>query len=392
MLIQRKLTGGGQLHSLAVLELAPAADELWVLEADSGRGYLWHARGVVALPDVARGAKLRPRVTAAYASGKATNVARVFDAFLRQDADTPLACRARDSLKASLVTFLPGQPDGYCHPHVPGALLSQFTPGGAYLACLQARDFRAVELDLQVLPAAAETQVDRRCANIVAEDGRELVNFSPPLYWERAAADSVLEYARAAPVADVVALAGSLPVVAGEAGVGLYADIITLLRSRRPDSVISLDVGGAPLQACLQRGPQASPTVACINLAEYSGIPRGLWEQYRGIAVVHDKGGCWVLQAEAVSPAELVRRRRDVEVPPDVQVRHTICAGDAAHGGLLLGLMLFGLTGEGLWRAAVLSQACALTVVEGHDSIRGLTAAKVEANVQRFVGAWHEYA
>ena len=78
-----------------------------------------------------------------------------------------------------------------------------------------------------------------------------------------------------------------------------------------------------------------------------------------------------------------LQRQPDVLTAPDAKVVHTICAGDAAHGGLLLGLMLYGTTPEGLVAAVKLSQACALTVVESEHSIRGLTAETVERNLPR---------
>ncbi len=367
-------------RTLTVFELAPAADELWELAQDAACGYLDHAAGAVSLPDVASGAKLRPQVTAAYASGKATNVARVFDAFLRADATTAPARQARAELGARLVTYLPGQPGGYRHPEVPGPLLGQFTPGGAYLACLQARDFHAVELVLEPLCPTDGVQTDRRCANIVAAEGHELVNFSPHLLWHGGCVGDVLGGLPRAARAEVVALAGSLPLVDGKPAPDLYHRIIRLLREHMPGVFISLDVGGAPLQACLTGDPAGAPDVVCINVSEYSGVPSGLWERYAGVAVVHDKRGCFVLPGEALSDD----RAPDVAVPSDIEVVHTICAGDAAHGGLLLGLMLYGTGAEGCRQAAVLSQACALAVVESPDSIRGLTAEKVERNLGRF--------
>lgn len=369
---------------LTVLELVPGADELWVLDQHSIRGHLWHKRGAVALPDVARGAKLRPHVTATYAAGKATNVARVLDAFLREDATGDLAIQAKQRLAARLVTYLPGEPDGYHRPDIPGCLLSQFTPGAAYVACLQARDFDALELDLRALPPTSKAQADRRCINIVASEGDELVNFSPYLLWERSCVEAVLESIATQPPAQIVALAGSLPLVDDAPAPRLYAGIIARLREQMLGAVISLDVGGAPLRACLETGPEASPSVVCINMDEYSSVPLELWERYPGIVVIHNKRGCWVLRGEAQTEAELNVRDPDVSVPCDVRVSHTICTGDAAHGGLLLGIVLYGTEPEGLRRAAVLSQACALTVVESEDGIRGLTADKVERNLERF--------
>lgn len=369
-------------QSITVYELAPAADELWELETDASKGCLWHRDGEVALPDVASGAKLRPHVSAAYASGKATNIARVFDAFLRSNARSEIARRARLSVRAQLVTFLPGQPGGYRNPGIPGALLQRFTPGGAYLACLQARDFSAVDLSLEVLPATDGIQTDRRCVNVVARDGGELCNFSPYLLWSRACVDTVLKAIASGPVADFVGLAGSLPLVEGAAAPDIYARVIRAIRSRRPDTVISLDVGGAPLAKCLQ--PGAMPDVVCVNMDEYGAVPPQAWKGFGGLIAVHDKRGCWLLRREAPSPEALARRGPDVPVPGRVSVVHTICAGDAAHGGLLLGLMLYGTGRRGVGQAAVLSQACALTVVESRDSIRGLTASRVQSNLRRF--------
>jgi len=113
-------------------------------------------------------------------------------------------------------------------------------------------------------------------------------------------------------------------------------------------------------------------------------VPSEAWGSYGGLIAIHDKRGCWVLRGEAPSPEELGRRGPDVRTAGRVRVVHTICAGDAAHGGLLLGLMLHGMGRERVREAARLSQACALTVVESHDSIRGLTAMAVEANLRRF--------
>ncbi len=369
---------------ITVFELAPAADELWELPRHSQRGYLYHRGGAVGLPDVERGAKLRPDVRAAYASGKATNVARVFDAFLRPEADTLLAGRAREELSARLTTFLPGAPAPYKSPDIPGGLLSQFTPGGAYLACLQSRDFTAVDLSLAALPATDGIQTDRRCANIVGPGPvhDELVNFSPYLLWSPACVDAVTTWIDREKPADLVALAGSLPLVDGRSDPCIYGDIVAAIKARSPHTLVSLDVGGAPISSCLER-PEASPDFFCINVDEYLTTRPEFWETYRGTVIIHDKRGCWVIRGEAPTERDLQDRGPDVAAPEDVSVVQTICAGDAAHGGLLLGLMLFGTDPEGLQRSAALSQACGLTVVESHDSIRGLTAEKVEANLAR---------
>lgn len=360
-------------QTLTVLELAPAADELWELDCDPQSGYLRHEGEEVVLPDVAAGAKLRPGVTATYAGGKATNVARVCEALLRPDAEGALARRVQDSLRARLVTFLAGEeggrPDG-----------AAFTPGGVYVAALQARDFAAVELGSRVLPASCEQQADRRCVNVVARDGKELVNFSPYLLWEGACAEAAVEHIRREQAANVVALAGSLPLVDGAPAPDLYARIIRRLRKTMPDAVISLDVGGAPLAVCLEGGSDTAPDVVCINADEYADVPGSLWRRYAGLAVVHDKRGCWMLRDGETFDDE---RAPDVRVPEDVRVVHTIGAGDAAHGGLLLGLMLYGTHDAGVQDAMVVSQACALTVVESAEGIRGLRAQRVERNVGR---------
>lgn len=369
---------------VTVLELAPAADELWALDCDSRSGYLWHEAGTVALPDVARGAKLRPRVRAAYASGKATNVGRVFDAFLRSDAATSLARSAQQALTARLITFLPGCREPYRRPQIPGGVLTQFTPGGAYLACLQARDFCAVGLELVPLPASDECQADRRCANLVGCGADELVNFSPYLYWERAGADAALAHARDLPPCDWVSLAGSLPLVDGAACPTLYAEVIAALRQSHPGVRVSLDVGGAALQACLHAGPTSAPDVIAINTDEFRAAGCEAWAHYEGMAVLHDKRGCWLLGGEGLRDAARlgVPDEPHVAVPGDARVLQTICAGDAAHGGLLLGLALWGLEGD-MRPALRLSQACALAVVENTDGIRGLTADAVERNLSR---------
>lgn len=369
---------------VTVMELAPAADELWALDQDSSRGYLWHEAGMVALPDVARGAKLRPRIRAAYASGKATNVGRVFDAFLRADATTALACQARQSVSARLITFLPSCREPYRRPEIPGSVLSQFTPGGAYLACLQARDLWALELELVPLPPSDECQADRRCANVVGCGTDELVNFSPYLYWEGAAVEAVQSYARRLPPCHWVSLAGSLPLVDGTACPTLYAEIIGALRQAQPGVRVSLDVGGAALRATLEAQPVCAPDAITVNTDEFRAAGCEAWAHYQGVVVVHDKRGCWLLRGENLARAASlgVPEKPDVAVPADVRVRQTICAGDAAHGGLLLGLALWGLGGD-LMPALRLSQACALTVVENADGIRGLTAEVVERNLCR---------
>lgn len=369
------------LQRLTVLELAPAADELWEMDQDPQKGYLWHEDGAVAFPDVASGAKLRPRVTAAYASGKATNIARVFDAFLRPQAATPLSCQAQTDLAADLVTFLPQQSEGYHRSDIPGPILSQFTPGGAYMACLQARDLQAVNLHFAGLPPTEETQVDRRCANLRGSRDGEMINFSPYLYWEPSCVEAVLQYLATASLGKVLGLAGSLPLVQSQADPSVYAAIISAARAVNPQLLVSLDVGGAPLQACLEAGPEASPDVVCVNADEYRAIPRDCWQRFPGVAVVHDRRGCWILRGEDAEVS--LQRQPDVLTAPDAKVVHTICAGDAAHGGLLLGLMLYGTTPEGLVAAVKLSQACALTVVESEHSIRGLTAETVERNLPR---------
>ncbi len=367
---------------VTVLELAPAADELWVLQQSSQTGYVDHRAGVALLPDVGRGAKLRPTVTAAYAGGKATNVARVLEAVLSAGPESALAEQARARVAARLLTFLPGQAGEYHHPSLPGEPLARFTPGGAYLACLQARDFRRVALDFVPLPPAEGSQRDRRCINLVARDGGELANFSPYLDWQQPAAEAVLQYLRGEPLADVIVLAGSLPMVEAVAEPGLYAQIIATIKARRPGALVSLDVGGAALRACLER-EGASPDLVCINLSEYAGLPQELWERFSGVVAVHDKRGCWVLQGRAPSPAQLSATPPDVPVPAEVQVTHTICAGDAAHGGFVLGAMLYGTDAPGLRKAALLSQACALTIVESPHSIRGLTADRILRNMAR---------
>jgi fructose-1-phosphate kinase PfkB-like protein len=369
---------------VTILELAPAADELWVLDCDSWSGYLWHDAGMVALPDVARGAKIRPRVKAAYASGKATNVGRVFDAFLRDDAATPLAQQAQQSLAARLITFLPGAREPYRRPEIPGSLLGQFTPGGAYLACLLARDLWALELELVALPACDECQVDRRCANLVGCGADELVNFSPYLYWERTAAEAVLAHVGQLAACEWVSLAGSLPLVDAAPCPTLYAEIIAALRAAHPGVQVCLDVGGAALRACLEGGSACAPDVVTINTDEFRAAGVEAWEHFAGAAVVHDKRGCWLLQGEELRAAARwgVPEEPHVAVPPDVQALQTICAGDAAHGGLLLGLALWGVQGD-LLPALQLSQACALAVVENTDGIRGLSAQAVERNLRR---------
>ena len=368
---------------ITVLELAPAADELWVLDRDSRSGYVGHAGGLAMLPDVARGAKLRPRVSAAYASGKATNVARVLDAFLMPGAETPLARDAKARVEGRLVTFLPAQPGGYNRPQVPGEVLAQFTPGGAYLACLQARDIHAVELEFAALPPSEEGQRDRRCANIVARDGGELANFSPYLYWDAETAAAVIDRVSQEPPADCFVLAGSLPLLDERPEPGLYAAVIAGLRSQHPHATITLDVGGAPLRECLERGGESCPDVLCINVDEYCGVPRELWEGYAGLAVVHDKRGCWAIRGRVLSLADLNATPPTARVPPGVRVHHTICAGDASHGGLVLGLALWGLGGDGVRQAAALSQACGIGVVESEGGIRGLTAEGIEGDVRR---------
>ena len=93
-------------------------------------------------------------------------------------------------------------------------------------------------------------------------------------------------------------------------------------------------------------------------------MPTETWGSYRGLVAIHDRRGCWLLQGEAPAPEELGLRGPDVRTPGRVNVVHTICAGDAAHGGLLLGLMLHGMGRHRAKEAARLSQACALTVVE----------------------------
>jgi len=371
-------------RSITVFELAPAADELWELEQDSRSGYLYHDRGVAALPDVARGAKIRPRVSAAYASGKATNIARVFDAFLRPQAEAPLARLARDAVRARLLTFLPGCHSPYHSPDIPGDVLSQFTPGGAYLACLQARDFSAVELSVVGLPPTHDLQADRRCANIVAADGGELCNFSPYLLWTADCVTAALDAMVQGALVDVIGLAGSLPQVDGAPSADIYARAIRGLKRRNPQVIVSLDVGGAPIRSCLQGGPDTSPDLFCINMDEYLGAGRDLWARHAGTVIIHNKRGCWIVSGEAPTSRELLARGPDIPTPADVRVIHTICAGDAAHGGLLLGVMLYGRDTAGLRKAAVLSQACAIAVVESPDSIRGLTAEKVQANLERF--------
>jgi sugar/nucleoside kinase (ribokinase family) len=179
-----------------------------------------------------------------------------------------------------------------------------------------------------------------------------------------------------------VGLAGSLPLVEGKVAPGLYAEAIAAIHAGNPGSVISLDVGGAPLRACLSAPPQGQPDFLCINTDESLGAGAELWEAYRGTAVVHDKRGCWVVRGGEGDPGPGARPP-DVATPSEVRVIHTICAGDASHGGLILGLMLFGTEPTGVLQAARLSQACGLTVVESPDSIRGLTAEKVEANLAR---------
>lgn len=367
---------------LVVFELAPAADELWELVCDRECGFLEHRAGCVVLPDVAAGAKLRPRVTATYASGKATNIARVFEGFLC-DRASALGEKARGCVLAELVTCLPGCPGEYSQPQIPGPLLSRFTPGGAYMACLQARDFERVGLRFEALPPTAETQVDRRCANIVAPGGAELANFSPYILWDRAGRDTAVKVAGSLGPVDVVGLAGSLPRVDGQADAGVYADIIAAIRGAYPEALISLDVGGAPVEACLRGGRMTSPDVLSVNMDEYASVPSRLWEAFRGSAVIHNKRGCWWVRGEGPSRQELDARGPDVRVPEGVVPRQTICAGDAAHGGLLLGLMLYGRDDEGFRRSLVLSQACALAVVENEGGIRALSGSLVEANLAR---------
>lgn len=370
------------MTDLTVFELAPAADELWEMDHDPRSGYLSASRDEVAFPSVASGAKLRPRVTAYYASGKATNIARVLEAFLQPAAAGDLARMTREGVRCRLTTCLPGQPGGYAHPELLGPTLSRFTPGAAYMACLQARDFSHVQLGFVDLPASDETQVDRRCANLFGRGGGELINFSPYLYWSAGSVAAALAGLRTAPRSEFIGLAGSLPLVDGQTAPDLYARAISHLREASPGAVISLDVGGAPLRACLEAPAEARPDFLCINTDEYLGVPQEVWGQFAGTAVVHDKHGAWVLREHALDPGP-VGRPPDVPVPQGVQVVHTICAGDASHGGLILGLMLYGTAPEGVLRAACLSQACGLTVVESHDSIRGLTAERVQQNLAR---------
>lgn len=374
-------------ETLTVIELAPAADELWELDCDPQSGYLSHESRCVALPDVAAGAKLRPVITATYASGKATNVARVFEAFLDPAADTPLSIQARERLAARLITLLPGAASPYRMPHIPGPALSGFTPGGAYLACLQARDFGNVEIAFEALPPTGEVQTDRRCANIVSCDGAELINFSPYLQWSRACRERAVSAAHQIPPTSVVALAGSLPRVCGGPDRGIYADIIVAVRAAHPQVLVSLDVGGEPVDACLRRGPSASPDFVSVNMDEYAATDAGLWQGFAGNVLVHSRRGAWLVQP-GESVEALQARGPDVPVVPGVKPLQTICAGDAAHGGLLLGVMLFGRSPQALGKAAVLSQACALAVVESEGGIRALDAATVERNARRIRPDW----
>jgi len=170
-------------------------------------------------------------------------------------------------------------------------------------------------------------------------------------------------------------------VLAGSAPLGvetLYREIITTLRTTSPGIRIAVDIDVPSLVRCLSEG--ASPDFVSMNRKEYNAVEARFWEAFEGVLHVHDHSGAYVWRSDGArlhtsdaglfhaSVSPLTNRFGPATGP-------TIGAGDAAHAGLLYGL----LAGLDLHAAARLGQAVAADAVRNAEGTRGLEPERIRA-------------
>ena len=355
------------IPAVTIFEFAPAADEIWGLEPSPETGYVRRdpVHGTITFLDIPRhDTKMRPRVKALYAGGKATNVARVFDRLL--DRPRTVSPALRSDLHVRLTTFL--AESRTCDDETPA-----LTPGAVFVQTLQRREMRRITLAYETFPPREGLIADRRCIHLFDERERtDLLNFSPRLQWSEAEQAVVLDHVRRSPPAGLVVLAGSAPL-----GVEtLYREIIATLRDVAPDVRIAVDVDVPSLRRCLSEG--APPDLVSMNRKEYNAVEASYWEHFEGILHVHDHSGAYVWHGDG---SRLRSGEGDLlHIPTLPLTTHfgpatgpTIGAGDAAHAGLLFGL----LAGLDLHAAARLGQAVAADAVRNAEGTRGLDLARI---------------
>jgi fructose-1-phosphate kinase PfkB-like protein len=355
------------IHAVTIFEFAPAADEIWGLEPSPKTGYVRRdpVHGTITFLDIPRhDAKMRPRVKALYAGGKATNVARVFDRLLAWPRDATPALR--DDLRVTLATFLA---ESQRRDDATPAL----APGAVFVQTLQRREMHRITLAYETFPPREGLLADRRCIHLFDErEQTDLLNFSPRLHWSDAEQAVVLEHLRRSPPAGLVVLAGSAPL-----GVEtLYREIIATLRAAAPGVRIAVDIDVPSLHRCLSEG--APPDLVSMNRNEYNAVEAALWTGFEGILHVHDHSGAYVWHGDGArlragdaglfhtATTPLTTRFGPASGP-------TIGAGDAAHAGLLFGL----LAGLDLHAATRLGQAIAADAVRNAEGTRGLDPERI---------------
>ena len=363
------------LPAVTIFEFAPAADEIWGLEPSPETGYVRRdpVLGTITFLDIPRhDTKMRPRVKALYAGGKATNVARVFDRLLERPRH--LAPSFEADLRVALTTFLAEQRTD--------DETNALTPGAVFVQTLQLRELRRVTLAYETFPPREGLIADRRCIHLFDErEQTDLLNFSPRLHWSEAEQAVVLERLRRNPPAGLVVLAGSAPL-----GVEtLYREVIAALREHAPGVRIAVDVDVASLRRCLSDG--APPDLVSMNRKEYNAVETRFWDGFEGILHVHDHSGAYVwkgegakLLSEAAQPLYIPTLPLTTRFGP--ATGPTIGAGDAAHAGLLFGL----LAGYDLDDAARLGQAVAADAVRNEAGTRGLDLTRIRTYLDALEG------
>lgn len=343
---------------LTILEWAPAADALYTITCDPINGYAELANGHIR---IGQGVKLRPRIEAYYAGGKATNVARVLDRLLDPQEDVALWDEDAGRFRVELVTLLPD------------------TPAGRFIADLQRTEMQRIRLRFAPAPGEA-----RLCVNLAdpsthdSPEGLVEFNLSPFVLWDTGT-DALLEEVVGTIQTDWLILAGKPPRGPGLSD-DLTAHLVRRAKRQQPGMFVSLDLGGhqpddegsRQLSRCLRA--EVQPDALLINREEYAVVEPSLWAGYAGTLIVHDAGGCWLRQGLGDSVFDPATTPRDVPAFA-TEVYATIGAGDAVHAGFALGWLR---TGD-LWQAVRYSQAVAAAVVSQPRATSGLTPEGVSA-------------
>jgi fructose-1-phosphate kinase PfkB-like protein len=360
---------------ITLVEMVPAADELWSVKQHETSGYINCENGIIGFNSVANEAKIRPTVKAAYAGGKATNVARILGDLLYQMPEQ------NRKLKVELLTFLPEADLEYNWPQkIANQSVPNVTPGGHYIMALLCRDIKkGVKLIFETLAKNNGKQVDRRCINISTDGGQE-INFSPNLVWSGKQEEKVLDVLYQRARMENVVLSGSLPIDArGNPKTTIYQRIIENLVKNSKTNFVSLDVAGAPLVKCVNSDYQ--PNLVSINRSEFdktwvdeSGIARNVWAGYKGTLLVHDKNGCWIREnGEKHGPIE--KDLSGLEYIKAVKLKNicvTVGAGDAFLAGFLLGRFLYKKGPDRYQKATCFGLAVAAAAVGNPEGTRGI--------------------